>query len=99
VRGQQITSPKRTMMRQTIEFPDYLPSRGVILDWENGYEITARMEIDGTIVITANRAGLISLGRHFLTLAQPGVPSGAHLHLDAPEMLDDDSASMILELR
>lgn len=46
----------------------------------------------------ANRAGLTSLARHLLTLAQDDVPTGHHLHLTANQEIDSP-ADLILERR
>ncbi|KOX02383.1 hypothetical protein ADK66_30390, partial [Micromonospora sp. NRRL B-16802] len=35
-----------------------------------------------TILISGNAAGLTSLARHLLTLAQPSAPAGSHLDFD-----------------
>jgi hypothetical protein len=86
-------------MKQVIEIPEYLRSRGVVLDWDDGFEITVNVDPEGTVVISANVAGLLSLGRHCFTLAQSEVPHGSHVHLEPPDTLDDGSASLVLERR
>ena len=62
----------------------YDPRRGLISDWDDGtvlrievLETTAK-----TILISGNAAGLTSLARHLLTLAQPSAPAGSHLDFD-----------------
>lgn len=40
------------------------------------------------LVIEGNAEGLETLARHLLTLAQPGVPSGSHLHLKDSDRLE-----------
>lgn len=81
-----------------IEFsvPDYNVEEGLSYDWEDGFEITAKVE-DSGIYIKANRAGLISLARHLLTLAQESVPSGHHMHFDDLNSLEDGSQELVIE--
>jgi hypothetical protein len=62
----------------------YDPQRGLISDWDDAtvlrvevLETTAK-----TILISGNAAGLTSLARHLLTLAQPSAPAGSHLDFD-----------------
>ena len=45
----------------------------------------------------ANKAGLISLANHLLTLAQDEVEDGAHIHLDEHNSLEKDSVDFIIE--
>lgn len=83
-------------MNTSINVPDYSPERGIELQWDEGFEITA--QIDGNVVqIKANRAGLVSLARHLLTLAQAEVPAGRHIHLDELNALEDGSCGLIFE--
>jgi hypothetical protein len=53
--------------------------------------------VDGDVLLRANPAGLVSLAKQLLTLAQQGVPAGSHIHYDAGEELEDDSVPLILE--
>ncbi len=72
--------------------------RGIHLEWENDYKIFANINCDGKYVnIAANRAGLISLARHLLTLSQDGIPNGYDLHLDDGNSLEKGSCELILE--
>lgn len=48
--------------------------------------------------MVANRAGLVSLARQLLTLAQEDAPSGAHLHLTAGQEIES-AVGLILERR
>ncbi|WBQ04094.1 Imm32 family immunity protein [Kribbella sp. CA-293567] len=57
------------------------------LEWDEDFEIEAEV-LGSEIRLTANRAGLISLARQLLTLAQDGVPSGHHLHLTADQEIE-----------
>ena len=49
------------------------------------------------IVVRGNVAGLRSLARHLLTLAQEDVPSGSHVHLDDIGGLEPGSIELVLE--
>lgn len=82
-------------MRHEIDLPDYQPSNGLQLRWEDDAEIAA--VLDDEVVIRANPAGLRSLAYHLLALAQPGVPTGTHVHLDEWSGLADGSAGLVLE--
>lgn len=64
--------------------------------WEPGFEIRARIEDDGSVLISANRAGLVSLANHLMTLAQE--EPGAHIHLDEHNSLEEGSTELIVEL-
>ena len=65
------------------------------VEWVDGFKIEAVVEKDG-IVISANRAGMLSLARQLTALAD-GVP-GDHIHYDAYNSLEEGSADMIIEL-
>ncbi len=84
-------------MRRDMEIPDYSRERGLTLIWEEGSEI----HVDGNdrrVILRANRAGLVSLARHLLTLAQPGVPTGHHVHFDESNALEPGSVELVLGL-
>jgi len=83
-------------MKIEINVPDYSPDQGLRTDWDYGFLITAKVEA-GVVSVTANRAGLMSLARHLVTLAQEGVPSGSHIHLDESNSLEDGSCELIFE--
>jgi hypothetical protein len=85
---------------ETVEFryvpPPYSPAHGITVDWERGFEIDLRV-VEGEVLLRANPAGLVSLAKQLLTLAQQGVPAGSHIHYDPGEELEDDSVPLILE--
>jgi hypothetical protein len=62
----------------------YHPSRGLISDWDDGtlLHIEFLESPPKTVLISGNRAGLTSLARHLLTLAQSDTPGGSHLDFD-----------------
>lgn len=64
-------------------------------NWIDGF--TINVAIDGnTVVLSANKAGLLSLAHHLKTLAEEQGP-GAHFHLDEFNSLEDGSAELIVE--
>lgn len=66
------------------------------LKWERDAEISVRSE-NGAVLISANRAGLITLASHLTALAKN--PSGSHIHLDDQNGLEDDSTELVIEKR
>ena len=64
------------------------------LKWENGFTIRVSIDRD-TAVLSSNRAGLLSLANHLTALANEA--PGSHIHLDAYNALEDDSADLIIE--
>ena len=83
-------------MKMSLDIPDYSPETGVVLKWENDAEIKVSIE-NGEVLIEANADGLTSLANHMLNLAQIAVPSGAHIHLDEYNSLEDGSSPLIIE--
>ncbi|HEX2909509.1 MAG TPA: hypothetical protein VH186_01780 [Chloroflexia bacterium] len=83
-------------MRIELDVPEYSLETGISLDWEEGFTIKSRIE-NSSIVIEANREGLISLARHLLTLAQIEIPSNSHIHLDEYNSLENESCEIIIE--
>lgn len=82
-------------MEIKLTIPEY-SDQGLKFEWENGFEIKAGIN-GGEIVISANKAGLISLAKHMLTLAQDVVPVGYHMHFDEYNSLEDGSIELIIE--
>lgn len=83
-------------MKHIIDVPEYDPERGLRADWDDGFEIAIRTSNEA-VVISANPAGLRSLARHLLVLAQDMTPSGQHFHLDESNSLEDGSVELIIE--
>ena len=83
-------------MNITITVPDYEKHGHLRFEWEDGFEILLEKH-GGEVVIKANPAGLISLARHMLTLAQEAVPSGSHLHLTEGGELEEGSGDLIID--
>jgi hypothetical protein len=82
-------------MDKVISVPDYRADAGLLLSWDEGFEIELSVT-EAEVVIKANRAGLTSLARHLLTLAQDGVSGGTHIHLTADQAIDSE-IDLILE--
>ena len=64
------------------------------INWVDGYTIRTEIQ-DGTVVIKANKEGLMSLARIMIGLALQ--ESGAHIHLDEHDSLEDGSAELIID--
>lgn len=65
------------------------------IEWEDGFIIKVRVDEGNTVVISANREGLLSLARHLAALADEEV--GSHVHYDECNSLDDGSTQVIIE--
>jgi hypothetical protein len=83
-------------MNISIEIPDYNTNDGLVLKWENGFNVCSKVE-NSNILISANKEGLISLANHLLNLAQDIVPIGHHIHLDAANSLEEGSVDLIIQ--
>ena len=66
-------------------------------EWEDGFVIKTSITEDGCFYLKANSAGLISIAKHLLSLAQKEVPSYGHFHLEEFTSLEDGSVEMIIE--
>jgi bisphosphoglycerate-dependent phosphoglycerate mutase len=64
------------------------------IEWEDGFTIKVQIE-ENTVVISANKEGLLSLARHLTDLADAEV--GNHIHYDEYNSLEEDSSEMIIE--
>ena len=82
------------MKKLSIEIPEYNPQKGFEYSWERDFEISANI-IENSILISANREGLISLAKHLLTLAE--IPVQGHLHYDELNSLEDGSVELIID--
>jgi hypothetical protein len=82
-------------MELKVNIPEY-SEEGLRSEWEDGVEIAVKNDRD-TMIILANKAGLISLAKQLLTLAQDNVPSGFHFHFDDSNALENGSTELIIE--
>ncbi len=64
-------------------------------DWVDGFEIKVTVDEYGSVVIAANKEGLLSLARHCEALA--GRQPGDHFHLDEYNSLEESSRELIIE--
>ncbi len=64
------------------------------IEWEDDYKISVRAE-NGATVISANKAGLISLAKQFTALAAEDGRN--HYHLDEHNSLEEGSSELIIE--
>ncbi|MFD9737569.1 hypothetical protein [Umezawaea sp. NPDC059074] len=78
-----------------MNIPERGPNEGLQYEWDFGFEIALEV-VESEVVLRGNRAGLISLARHLLTLAQEDVSPGTHLHLAAGQEIDS-AFGLILE--
>ena len=67
------------------------------IEWVGDFKIDVRLDSDNTVVISANRDGLLSLARKLTTLADSFV--GSHIHYDDYDSLEDGSIPMIIQKR
>ena len=64
------------------------------IEWVDGFEIRVTADRQEA-VISANRAGLLSLARQLETLADAA--PGEHIHYDVYNSLEEGSAALIIE--
>jgi hypothetical protein len=64
------------------------------IEWEDGFTIKVKVE-ENTVVISANKEGLLSLARHLTDLAD--AEAGNHIHYDEYNSLEEESSEMIIE--
>ena len=90
-------------MNITVAIKEYSTETGMSVAWELGAKLTFETDGDYTI-IRANQAGMLTMARYFLTIAQSSVPAGAHFNvmgvLDQPEngqFFVQDSHELIIE--
>lgn len=74
----------------------YSEDTGFSFAWEDGFEITTLTDGD-EIRILANKAGLISIAKNLIALAENEVPKHHHLHLDDLNSLEEGSIDLIIE--
>ena len=97
----QGASGRRPTDRVPVDVIRYDPDLGVGTFWDD--ESRIRVEIwdspETNVVVSGNAAGLVSLARHLLTLAQADVPDGRHLDFDTyGGWLDEGSVGLRIEI-
>ena len=83
-------------MRITLKLPDYTSEMGLRTQWQEGFSIATSGTTD-CFILKANKAGLVSLAQHLLTLAQDDVPVGCHIHYDESNSLEDESIELVIQ--
>ncbi len=63
------------------------------IEWIDGHEIRVKAD-DDTVVIAANKEGLLSLAKHIIALAEAA--PGQHIHYDGYNSLEEGSTEMII---
>ena len=64
------------------------------IPWEDGAAIRVQLQ-NGAAVVSANRAGLLSLAAQLAALA--AAPAGSHIHYDEYNSLETGSAELLIE--
>lgn len=64
-----------------IELPDCDEDGGIDVIWHEGSYVKVD-SYDNTVVISANNAGLRSLGEQMIYLSQSNIINGVHIHFD-----------------
>lgn len=65
------------------------------IEWEDGFTVKVRVDDGNTVVISANKEGLLSMAKQMTAMADADV--GSHIHYDAYNSLEDGSVEMIIE--
>ena len=65
------------------------------IKWEDNSEISVRVEEDGAVVLSGNKAGLLTLSRMMADLAE--CEAGEHVHLDEENGLEEGSGEIIAD--
>ena len=63
------------------------------IEWVDGFEIRVKVDHD-TVVISANKEGMLSLAKQLTALAEAA--PGQHIHYDEYNSLEDGSTEMIV---
>jgi hypothetical protein len=65
------------------------------IEWVDGFTIRVRSDSDGTVVVSANWEGLLSLAGQLTALAD--AQAGSHIHYDEHNSLEEGSSQMLIE--
>ncbi len=80
-------------MNGELDIEPYSPEAGLSLGYEIDFRIAVEVH-DNRIIVAANTAGLVTLARALLTLAQDAVPLGNYFDFDGWSGLEAGSNSM-----
>jgi len=78
-----------------LKIPKYDDEVGLQSSWIDGFILKTDI-VENQIQIHANKAGLISLAKQLLYLAQDETPIGCHCHLDDYNSLETGSNELII---
>ena len=65
------------------------------IKWQDGFTIKVNVENENQVVISANKAGLLSLATQLKDLADED--KGRHIHYDEYNSLEEGSSELIIE--
>ena len=65
------------------------------IKWQDGFTIKVNVENENQVVISANKAGLLSLATQLKDLADED--KGCHIHYDEYNSLEEGSSELIIE--
>ena len=65
------------------------------IKWQDGFTIKVNVENENQVVISANKAGLLSLATQLKDLADED--KGSHIHYDEYNSLEDGSSDLIID--
>ena len=82
-------------MEIRLNIPDY-NGHSLESTWEENFNIRTSVNAN-EIILSANKAGLISLAKQLLTLAQDEYKIGSHFHYDDFNSLESGSEQLIIE--
>lgn len=68
-------------MKVIVDIPNY-DGNGLDVIWENGSNYAISVE-ENSVVVSANKSGLISLAKQMLYMAHNDLPTGSHIHYDS----------------
>lgn len=66
------------------------------IEWTDGFNINVSVDDAGIVIISANKEGLLSLASQLTALANEEV-TGAHIHYDECNSLEEGSSAMVIE--
>lgn len=76
--------------------PKYDDKKGFQFSWEEDFKILVKYT-EGTIILNADKGGLVSLAKILLAFSEEQVPNNYHIHLDSYNSLEDGSCELIIE--
>ena len=65
------------------------------MNWEDDFSFKVSVDDQHTVLISANKDGLVSLANQLKALANEG--TGSHIHYDEYNSLEEGSSELIIE--